>query len=257
MRAVTVLGLALLAACATPEPPAEAPVTGFLDRTIMVAGAEAEYQVYVPREYTEATEWPVILFLHGAGERGDDALLQTHNGLPSWIRREVDRWPAIVVMPQVPEDERWVGRSGDVAMAALDATIAEFAIDTTRTYLTGLSMGGQGSWYLAYEHPERWAAVAVVCGFLGFPGTDWGPFTPEGEDPVAATAARIAELPIWVFHGDADNVVPVDASRVVVAALEELGGDVQYTEFEGVDHNAWDPAYSMPELSEWMFAQRR
>ena len=254
---LVLLGAALwiaLAACAEPTTPRE---TGFLDRTIEVEGQISDYVVYVPSDYASRDDWPVILFLHGAGERGDDGLVQSDVGLGRAIRHNPERWPAVVVFPQVPEDERWVGRMGGVAMAALDATVAEFSIDESRTYLTGLSMGGQGSWYLAYEHVDRWAAVVPICGFLGFDAPNWAAFTPEGVDPVVATSERIAGLPIWAFHGDADQVVPVDASREIVAALESLGADVTYTELPDVDHNAWDPAYADEAMITWLFQQVR
>lgn len=231
--------------------------TGFLDRSVEVDGQQSDYVVYVPGDYATRDDWPVILFLHGAGERGDNGLVQSDVGLGRAIRHNPERWPAIVVFPQVPGRERWVGRMGNVAMAALDATVTEFDIDESRTYLTGLSMGGQGSWYLAYEHTDRWAAVVAICGFLGIEGSERGTFTPAGVDPVAATSERISGLPIWVFHGDADPVVPVQASREVVAALEALGADVTYTELPGVGHNAWDPAYANEAMIEWLFRQRR
>ncbi len=256
-RKLASIGIAALASgvgCAQPPVSQE---TGFLDRSLEVGGQRADYVVYVPADYADRDDWPVILFLHGAGERGDDGLVQSDVGLGRAIRQNPERWPAVVVFPQVPAEERWVGRMGSVAMAALDATGTEFNIDESRTYLTGLSMGGQGSWYLAYEHVDRWAAVVPICGFLGFEGTEWGGFTPEGEDPVATTSERIASLPGWVFHGDADPVVPVDASRQVVAALESLGADVTYTELPGVGHNAWDLAYADETMIEWMFRQAR
>jgi predicted peptidase len=246
--------LAITAGCARSARPQE---TGFLHRTVEVGGEQAEYVVYVPSDYASRDDWPVILFLHGAGERGDGGLVQSDVGLGRAIRQNPERWPAVVVFPQVPEGDRWVGRMGGVAMAALDATVAELAIDESRTYLTGLSMGGQGSWYLAYEHTDRWAAVLPICGFLGFEGTEWGPFTPEGADPVAATSERIAGLSIWVFHGDADGVVPVEASREVVAALESRGADVTYTELPGVGHDSWDAAYADEVMIEWLFRQVR
>jgi predicted peptidase len=230
--------------------------TGFLDRSVEVGGTASRYQVYVPSAYDPSRRWPVILFLHGAGERGSDGLIQTEVGLGSAIRRFADRYPAIVVFPQTPAGERWTGQAGDIAMAALDRTISEFSIDDRRVYLTGLSMGGNGSWYLAWRHPDRWAGVVVVCGFLGL-----GPFPsflPAGtSDPAAAVAEKIRHLPIWVFHGDADKTVPVTASREVVAALQKAGATVKYTELPGVGHNAWDAAYRDPELPKWLFGLSR
>lgn len=230
--------------------------TGFLDRSVEVGGTASRYQVYVPSAYDPSRRWPVILFLHGAGERGSDGLIQTEVGLGSAIRRFADRYPAIVVFPQTPTGERWTGQAGDIAMAALDRTISEFSIDDRRVYLTGLSMGGNGSWYLAWRHPDRWAGVVIVCGFLGL-----GPFPSflpaDTPDPAAAVAEKIRHLPIWVFHGDADKTVPVTASREVVAALQKAGATVKYTELPGVGHNAWDAAYRDPELPKWLIGLSR
>src|SRR2546426_2385957 len=148
--------------------------TGFLDRNITVSGKSYHYQVYVPADYTAKPSWPAILFLHGAGERGDDGLLQTNVGLAPAIRQNPSRYPAIVVFPQVPRDSQWVGTPGEMAVAALQQTMREFHVDPTRVYLTGLSMGGHGTWYVAYRHPELFAAVGPVCclgrGVPQFPG---------------------------------------------------------------------------------------
>jgi predicted peptidase len=243
--------------------------TGFLDRAVVVDGDEYRYQVYVPRGYTAAERWPVLLALHGSGERGDDGLLQTQVGLGGAIRRHAQRFPGIVVFPQAPVDAPgWHGIAGRIALAALDAAEAEFSTDRSRVYLTGLSMGGNGSWYLAYNDPQRFAALVVVCGFT----RDWrspeqatyppivGGAEAEADaaaSPYAAIARRIAHIPTWIFHGDADPVVPVDESRQMAAALTAAGGDVRYTELAGVGHNAWDPAYTMDELPRWLFVQRR
>ena len=148
-------------------------------------------------------------------------------------------------------------------MAAVEKAIAEFSGDRSRVYLTGLSAGGNGSWYLAAQHPARFAAVAVVCGFISefrskasdvlYPAL----VPPSEPDPYAVMARQVAHLPIWIFHGDADAVVSVEESRQMAAALRAIGADVQYTEFPGVGHNAWDPAYDRADLFEWMLKQRR
>ena len=236
---------------------AQATETGFLDRSISLDGVEYVYQIYVPRAYQPNEEWPVILFLHGAGERGDDGLLPTQVGLGSAIRAHSERWPAIVVFPQVPVGMTWQGAPGRAAMAALDATLREFRTDGSRVYLTGLSLGGNGAWYLGYHHADRFAALVVICGFVeavhGFPG-----FIPSSiEDPYAEVAAGVADLPIWIVHGGADVVVPVTGSQRMAAALEEAGAEVRYEELPGVGHNAWDPAYASGELAAWLFSQRR
>lgn len=236
---------------------AQQPPTGFLDRVITHTGVEYAYQVYVPPSYRPSEAAPVILFLHGAGERGSDGKRQSEVGLGAAIREHPERWPAIVVLPQVPEGQSWVGPAGAMAMAALDQTLGGFRGDPTRIYLTGLSMGGNGSWALGYRHPDRFAAIVAVCGFLssgpGFPSF----LATRTVDAAAEVAARLKGIPIQVFHGDADRVVPATESRQVVAALRAVGADVQYTELPGVGHNAWDAAYGSAEVARWLFSQRK
>src|SRR6266542_3250294 len=140
--------------------------TGFLDRSVTVGGVAYHYQVYVPASYSTPPRWPVILFLHGAGEKGGDGLLQTSNALGAAIRHDPSAYPAIVIFPQAPTDSSWVGMPSQIAMGALDQTIAEFRTDPDRIYLTGLSMGGNGTWHLAYRYPGRFAAIAPICGFV-------------------------------------------------------------------------------------------
>jgi predicted peptidase len=235
--------------------------TGFLDRTVSVRGTPYHYQVYVPTEYAAGTQrWPVILFLHGAGERGSDGLLQTNVGLAAAIRATPSRYPAIVVIPQVPKDSLWIGGPADAAVAALDATLAEFRGDPDRIYLTGLSMGGNGTWNVAYRYPERFAAVAPICSFITpFPrlGGSRAIVPADSGEAFAAIARRLRRVPTWVFHGEIDPVVPVAESRRIVEALKTAGGDVRYTEFLGGGHNVWDGVYASPQFQEWLFAQRR
>ncbi|MBI4543289.1 MAG: prolyl oligopeptidase family serine peptidase [Gemmatimonadetes bacterium] len=234
--------------------------TGFLDRAVTVAGQSYPYQVYVPRSYASAPRWPVILFLHGGGEGGADGLLQTAVGLGPAMRQNPARYPAIVVFPQAPRDSGWAGVSGEMAMAALEQTLQEFRTDPDRVYLTGLSIGGHGSWALAYRHADRFAAVAPICGWVtGVAGTSrFGPaLPPEAGAPFEALARRLGRLPVWIFHGEVDPVVPVEQSRRAAATLEAAGAHVRYTELPGTGHNAWDPAYASPEFSTWLFAQRR
>jgi predicted peptidase len=234
--------------------------TGFLDRTVNVAGQDFRYQVYVPNNYADVERWPVIMFLHGSGERGSDGLIQTVVGLGNAIRLDPTRYPAIVVFPQVPRDSEWIGVPGEAAMSALEQTMNEFKADPDRVYLTGLSLGGRGTWYLAYRHPERFAAVVPICGWVsaGF-STTWpgGAVPAEDGEPFAALARRLGKLPVWIFHGEVDAAVSVEESRKAAAALESAGGDVRYTEFLGVGHNSWDATYASPEFSTWLFAQRR
>lgn len=249
-----ILGLAALLLLALPSAALSAE-TGFLDRTVRVEGRDYAYQVYVPRKPLQGSK-PVILALHGAGERGSDGLFQTEVGLAGAIRRNPDRWPAIVVFPQAPKDQLWMGVPAKVALAALAQAEREFRTDPDRVYLAGLSMGGNGVWRLAYEQPERFAAVVPVCAFAG-PFRGLPPIAGPGPDPYAALAGKVARLPIWIVHGDADSVVPVDESRRMAAALKAAGAQVTYKELAGVNHNSWDPAFADEALPQWLFQQRR
>lgn len=255
------MALALTAlGCRGPMAKIPAP-RGFLAREVTVAGRTFPYVVYVPRQWRPGERWPVILFLHGAGERGSDGWRQTAVGLGSALRWHPERIPAIVVMPQAPAGERWLGPPADAAYAALERTLAEVGGDEDRVYLTGLSMGGYGVWHLALAHPRRWAALVPICGGLlpheTTSSVARSPLTAGFADPYAGTAERLAHLPIWIVHGAADPVVPVEESRQMAAALEAAGAAVRYDELPGVGHDAWDPAYGDPELWRWLFAQGR
>jgi len=234
--------------------------TGFLDRSITVAGRSYRYQVYVPANYQTKSSWPAILFLHGAGERGDDGLLPTNVGLGPAIRENPSRYPAIAVFPQVPRDSQWVGAPGDMAVAALQQTMREFKVDPSRVYLTGLSMGGHGTWYVAYRHPQLFAAVVPICGwvreFARFRGSV--PVVPGDSAAVMPNLVqRLARVPIWIFHGEVDQVVDVNGSREPFNALKAASADVRYTELLGTDHNSWDAAFASEEFVRWLFAQQR
>jgi predicted peptidase len=235
--------------------------TGFLIRSVAVGGHEYPYSVYVPHSWDRSKRWPVILFLHGSGERGNDGLRSTQIGAGAAIRANPDRVPAIVVFPQAPLDTRWLGEPADAAMAALDAAINEFRGDRDRTYLTGLSMGGYGTYHLAMAHPGKFAALVIVCGGLLPHATttavQQSPLNRDAADPYAFAAHAIRALPLWICHGDADPVIPVDESRTMVERLRAEGAEVHYNEYPGVGHNAWDRAYGDTEMWRWLFAQRR
>ena len=152
--------LLVLATPATAQPSE----TGFLNRQVTIEGTAYRYQIFVPVDYTPETRWPVVLFLHGAGERASDGVLQTDVGLGRALRRDAARFQAIVVMPQAPLDTRWTGAPGAADIAALDGAVEEFSTDADRVYLTGLSLGGNGTWYLAYTYPDplpRWRRSAA------------------------------------------------------------------------------------------------
>ena len=224
------------------------PMTGFLDRPTHV--------VYLSREYDPTRPWPTILFLHGSGERGGDAMRATKIGVGSAIREDRSLVPAIVVFPIAPEQTRWLGAEAAAAMAALDATLAEFSVDRERVYLTGLSMGGYGAIHLALAHPDRFAALVIVCGgMLPHPTTtavQRSPLIPDDQDPYAFAGRTLARTPVWLFHGADDPVIPVAESRRLAKALP----NARYTEYAGVGHNAWEKAYADREMWSWLFAQR-
>lgn len=205
----------------------------------------------------EGKKYPVILFLHGAGERGDDNRAQLKY-LPTWMAEPKNReqYPCWLIAPQCRQGKLWVqvpfnsatatmpDEMGDqmrVALGILEKVLEHPAADSRRVYLTGLSMGGYGCWDLAIRYPEKFAAVAPICG---------------GGDP--SKAARLVGVPVWAWHGTADRAVPVDRSRVMIEAIRRAGGNPKYTELEGVGHDSWTPAYRDPEgVIPWMFAQAR
>jgi len=236
------------------------PETGFLNRTVAVDGVDYRYQVFVPANWTPDQKWPIVLFLHGAGERGDDGLAQTDVGLGHALRRFPDRYPAVIVMPQCRNDKFWSDPAMEAqALAALERSSKEFNGDAARTYLTGLSLGGYGTWAIAVRNPGKFAAIAPVCGGVVAPGSLRGiipELEAEGGDPYVTAAKKVGSTPVWIFHGDADKTVPVAESQKMNAAVRAAGGDVRYTEYPGVNHNSWDKAYAEPEFPKWLLSQR-
>jgi predicted peptidase len=237
---------------------------GLLERLVTVDGTAYRYRIYVPPGWSKATLWPVILSLHGGGGYGIDGVKQTDEGLAPAIRRHPDRFPALAVFPQAPANGTpgWQAIGGRIALAALDKTLEEFNGDESRVTLTGLSIGGNGAWYLSYHHPQRFAGLLVVCGFVGArKGTTYPilypSLIPGMADPSTAIAQRLARIPTWIFHGADDHTVPVEQSRRMAAALRAVGAPVQYTELPRVDHNAWDFTYDRPDVARWLLQQRR
>jgi predicted peptidase len=232
--------------------------TGFLNRVHKSAdGTEAKYVVFVPHNYQSDKLYPVILFLHGAGEWGHEGRKQVEVGLGPAVRKREKTFPFIVVFPQSQkktwpinaQDRQEIDNilatwseqdaEGKRALGMLDEVMKEFHGDPERVYLTGLSMGGFGTWNLAASQPDRWAAIVPICG---------------GGNP--ENAAKLKDLPCWCFHGDADTAVPVARSREMLKALWAAGGHPNYTEYPGVGHNSWDNAYDTPGLYEWFLKHR-
>lgn len=243
------------------------------------------YALFIPAGTPPPGGWPVILFLHGSGERGSDGLKQTAVGLYPAVQKNPERWPAIVVMPQLPEEDRTPGsffmrwrHRGDLALAALDDALALCAAsgpqsraNPKRVALTGLSNGGQGAWQLAALHPERFTRVMPVAASSIVPlvnadGTP-GPMLLNGRpllDPLPtpqqqrAWIASLARQRIWATHGLADPVVPHAHLETMAAALRAAGaGEATFTTtyFPGVDHNSWDVTYQREDVARWLTAK--
>ncbi len=204
-----------------------------LDRVIRV---KLKYLLYLPKDYQSKDSFPLLLFLHGAGERGDDLQLVKQNGPPKLIEAGQDL-PFIVVSPQCPKEKWW--ESIELS-ALLDEIVEKYKVDQDRIYVTGLSMGGFGTWSLAAFSPDRFAAIVPICG---------------GGDP--QTTKRIVAIPAWVFHGAKDTVVPLDRSERMVEALKRNGGKARFTVYPEAGHDSWTATYANPEVFEWLLQQKR
>lgn len=219
--------------------------SGLLSRDVKVGNSSYGYQVYVPGKLKNKEKPPVIVFLHGIGQRGEGGFVKGAAAL--LIRQYLERLPAIVVLPQCAKGLYWSDAEMDkMVMATLKQTVAEFGGDEDRLYLIGVSMGGYGAWHMAAEHPRTFAAVVPICG--GSPLRIPDRFT--------SIARRVGKTPVWVFHGADDRVVPVSESRGMVAALKEAGGNVRYNEYAGVGHNVWLNVMQERELLPWLLSQR-
>lgn len=199
---------------------------------------EVRYLEALPAGYaTESGKrWPVVVFLHGIGERGSDARKVAANGLPKLFEAGQD-FPFILLSPQCEPEQWWDPRLLD---AWLERVLRDYRVDKRRVYLTGLSMGGFGTWAWAQHAPKRFAAIAPICG---------------GGDPKQASALK--RLPIWAFHGDKDTTVSVTQTEQMIAAVRGVGGDPRVTIYPGVGHDSWSKTYANPELFTWLLQQKR
>jgi predicted peptidase len=240
-----------------------APRSRFLERSVTLGDHEYRYRVWLPPHYTKLHHWPVILYLHGSSERGDDNLRQVTIGLGPGLDRFSDRYKSVIVFPQCGLGHEWYGEMELQAMAALESSIREFHGDRRRIYLTGISMGGSGAWYFA-RHRRKFAAVVPIAGEIARDPVDPFPIEPPPDiarivgasDPYAALAQAIGPTPVWAFHGTDDGEVPVAESRNMVEALRRNGGNVTYTEYPGIGHDSWDLAYADAGLARWLMQQR-
>jgi predicted peptidase len=218
--------------------------TFHLERTQVLA---ADYLLFLPDGYgaDPAKRWPLIFFLHGAGERGTNVWLVAKHGPPK-IDTTATNFPFIVVSPQCPPGRHW---SDDTLLALLDQIEATYPVDPHRVYLTGLSMGGFGAWSLGINHPDRFAAMAPICGGGNFIDV----YVAAEQHPAA-----LASLPIWAFHGGQDPTVPVAESQRMVDYLKKLGvREVKLTIYPEALHDSWTQTYANPELFAWFLRHSR
>ena len=218
------------------------PKTGFVTASFKNAdGTTSPYVVFIPHDYDGKKEYPVILFLHGSGETKGGKKMPVEVGIGTAIKKQEKTFPFITIIPQ-SEKRTWQASSGDAkrALAILDEVTHSYKTDSHRIYLTGLSMGGMGTWSLAAAHPEKWAAIVPVCGT---------------GDP--KSAEKIKDIPTWTFCGDKDVAFLLNGTRNMVAAMKKSGGSPKYTEYPGVGHNCWDAAYAEKELFPWLAQQKK
>jgi len=197
------------------------------------------YVKYLPKDYDASKKYPLVFFLHGAGERGDDLELIAKHGFMRHVRESGKEYPFIFIAPQCPKEKYW-GCYTESLLAFLDYICESLPIDTDRIYLTGLSMGGTGTWMLAMAAPERFAAIAPVCGS----GIYW-------------YGVALTKTPIYMYHGDCDDIVPISESVSMLNSVNKRGGNAQLKICYGVGHNAWDTAYDGDELTNWFLSHKK
>lgn len=197
------------------------------------------YAQYLPKDFDENQKYPLVLFLHGAGERGEDLDVACRHGFLKHVRESDADYPFMIVAPQCPDGKFW-GCYTESLLAFLDYICETLPVDTDRIYLTGLSMGGTGTWMLAMAAPERFAAIAPVCGS----GIYW-------------YGVILKDTPILVYHGDCDDTVPIEDSIAMIRSVNRCGGNAQIKILYGVNHNAWNAAYRGDELSTWLLSHKK
>lgn len=198
---------------------------------------ECGYLLYLPKEYEQGEKkWPLMLFLHGAGERGNDLKMVKRHGPLKEVEKGKE-FPFIIAAPQCPKDRVW---SSETLITLLDELCEKYSVDEKRVYLTGLSMGGFGTWYLACDYPERFAAIVPICG-----------------GGLSFRAHRLREIPAWAFHGEKDPVVPAAMSRQMVDAVNAAGGTARLRVYPEAGHDSWTQTYANPELYEWLLRQKK
>lgn len=205
-----------------------------------VTTEKLSYYLYYPEGYESSPkkEFPILLFLHGGGESGDSLVAIKRNGPPKLIV-EGKKFPFLILAPQNPYPKKWWNTRA--LNQLLDTIIQNNRVDKSRVYLTGLSRGGGAAWEMAVQYPEKFAAMAVVCGMTPVPYASW----------------IDKKMPIWVFHGDEDKSISISESEIMVDRLTQMGYDVKFTKYPEVGHNSWIKAYNTEELYEWFIMQKR
>jgi len=261
MNALAVVLLAGIALAAAPLAAFAEAKEGSLDllekKTYTDAdGKKLPYRLLQPMHVDPKEKYPLVVFLHGAGERGDDNEAQLRHGVREFLTPEnrKDR-PCFLIAPQCPAEQKWVdvdwaadshvqpkGPSAPMrlVLGLIDQTRKDYPIDPKRIYVTGLSMGGFGTWDLLARRPDLFAAAVPICG---------------GGDET--TAPKIAKIPIWAFHGAKDPTVKVGRTRAMIEALKKAGGEPKYTEYPDAGHDSWVPAYKDAAMMKWLFAQKK
>ena len=227
--------------------PTNAPLPADMFKWKISRAVEMKYLFYLPKDYNAKSRkrWPLMLFLHGAGERGTNVQRVAIHGPMSLVKQGTN-FPFIIVAPLCAQNERW---SSEILLAFLDKVLAKYFVDANRIYLTGLSMGGYGTWSLGIRYPEKFAAIVPICG------------GGEAIDVIIASREKMASLktlPVWAFHGAKDTTVPVAESQRMVDVLKSKGcKEVKLTVYPEATHNSWTETYNNPELYEWLLKHSR
>ncbi|KAA0214683.1 MAG: hypothetical protein DYG94_07970 [Leptolyngbya sp. PLA3] len=260
LAAIGVLCVLPLSACRSTERRQESRVYdngAWVAHTIEAEGTTYPVSFWVPDGWK--SPGAALVFLHGMGECGTDGRKQMSVGLPPAVEAEPRRWPFVVICPQKPTAPSEWEDHADAVFASLDLAISEGLVDSDRVAITGLSQGGHGTIQIAALAPERFRAAAPVCGYIARPGQQrhaagWS----QPDDPaVRSVAGKLAEMPVWIFHGGQDNVVPPAESRLLNDLLLSRQADVRLTIFEHDNHNSWDSAYRMSDLDRWLVEHTR
>lgn len=204
----------------------------------VIKAIDLNYYLHLPAEYDKKKQWPLILFLHGISRRGKEIKKMDTHGLVKKLEIEEDI-PFIVVSPQCPDGAFWEFFLEDL-IELVDEISNKYAVDKKRLYLTGLSMGGIGTWSLAIKYPNKFAAIAPICGKRD-----------KYDDLI-----KIKDLPIWAFHGAKDETIPVEKSEELIEELRKIGGNVKFTVYPEADHDSWTETYSNPKLYNWFLENK-